>query len=199
MIRSSFLALLLCAAPALQADVKKPAAPDKAPKTEKTTPAPDKKVPAKEKPAAKPAVPASGVDPADQALLDHANQELKKLTPAQTTNLLKLANEGTPEDLQTIPGVGEIKAAALKKARPFKTADQLIMVDGIGEVTFDGIVKWVKDDMPKDEPAPVKPAVKPAAKPETKPAVKPTAKPEAKPSVKPEAKPPTKPAAVKKD
>lgn len=180
MIRSSFLALLLCAVPALQADVKKPAAPDKAPKTEKTTPAPDKKVPAKEKPAAKPAVPASGVDPADQALLDHANQELKKLTPAQTTNLLKLANEGTPDDLQTIPGVGEIKAAALKKARPFKTADQLIMVDGIGEVTFDGIVKWVKDGMPKDEPAPVKPAAKPAPKTEAKPPVKPDAKPAAK-------------------
>lgn len=187
MIRSSLLALLLCALPAIQADTKKPAAPDKAPKTEKTTSAPDKKTPAKEKPAAKPATPASGVDPADQALLDHANLELKKLTPAQTTNLLKLANEGTPDDLQTIPGVGEIKAAALKKARPFKTADQLIMVDGIGEVTFDGIVKWVKDGMPKDEPAPTKPAVKPAAKPE------------AKPAVKPEAKPPTKPAAVKKD
>ncbi len=195
MIRSSFLALLLCAATALQADVKKPVAPDKAPKTEKTTPAPDKKVPAKEKPAAKPAVPASGVDPADQALLDHANLELKKLTPAQTTNLLKLANEGTPAELQAIPGVGEVKAAALNKARPFKSADQLIMVDGIGEVTFDGIVKWMKDGMPKDEPTPVKPA----AKPETKPAVKPTSKPEAKPAVKPAAKPPTTPAAVKKN
>ena len=101
--------------------------------------------------------------------------------------------------MQTIPGVGEIRAAALNKARPFKTADQLIMVDGIGEVTFDGIVKWVKDGMPKDEPTPTKPAVKPAAKPETKPAVKPLAKPEAKPAVNPEAKPPTKPAAVKKD
>ena len=121
------------------------------------------------------------------------------MTPAQTTNLLKLANEGTPDDLQAIPGVGEIRAAALDKARPFKTADQLIMVDGIGEVTFDGIVKWVKDGMPKDEPAPTKPAVKPAAKPETKPAVKPLAKPEAKPAVNPGAKPPTKPAAVKKD
>lgn len=199
MIRSSLLALLLCAAPALQADVKKPVAPDKAPKTEETTPAPGKKAPAKEKPAAKPAAPASSVDPADQALLDHANLELKKLTPAQTTSLLKLANEGTPADLQTIPGVGEIKATALKKARPFKTADQLIMVDGIGEVTFDGIVKWVKDGMPKDEPAAAKPAAKPTTKPETKPAVKPTAKPEAKPAVKPESKPPTKPAAVKKD
>ena len=199
MIRSSLLALLLCAVPALQADVKKPAAPDKAPKTEKTTPAPDKKAPAKEKPAAKPSAPASGVDPVDQALLDHGKLELKKLTPAQTTTLLKLANEGTPADLQTIPGVGEIKAAALKKARPFETADQLIMVDGIGEVTFDGIVKWVKEGMPKDEPAAAKPAAKPTAKPETKPAVKPTAKPEAKPAVKPEAKPPTKPAAVKKD
>lgn len=191
MIRSLFLALLLCAAPALQADDKKPAAPDKAPKTEKTTPAPDKKVPAKEKPAAKPAAPASGVDPADQALLDHANLELKKLTPAQTTNLLKLANEGTPAELQTIPGVGEVKAAALKKARPLKSADQLIMVDGIGEVTFNGIVKWVKDGMPKDEPAPVKPAAKPAAKP--------APKTEAKAAVKPAAKPDTKPAPAKKD
>ena len=176
MIRSSLLALLLCAVPAIQADVKKPAALDKPPKAEKSTPAPDKKTPAKEKPAAKPAAPASGVDPADQALLDHANLELKKLTPAQTTNLLKLANEGTPDDLQTIPGVGEIKAAALKKARPLKSADQLIMVDGIGEVTFDGIVNWVKDGMPKDEPTPAKPAAKPAVKPDAKPAAKPAPK-----------------------
>ena len=176
MIRSSLLALLLCAVPAIQADVKKPAAPDKAPKAEKSTPAPDKKTPAKEKPAAKPAAPASGVDPADQALLDHANLELKKLTPAQTTNLLKLANEGTPDDLQTIPGVGEIKAAALKKARPLKSADQLIMVDGIGAVIFDGIVNWVKDGMPKDEPTPAKPAAKPAVKPDAKPAAKPAPK-----------------------
>jgi DNA uptake protein ComE-like DNA-binding protein len=196
MIRSSLIALLLCSVPLAQADTKKTTAPDKAAAadkvTEKATPAkpkPETKPAAKPeaKPAAKPAKPAAKpgeVDAADQALLDHAAKELKKLTPAQTASLLKFCNEGTPADLQTIPGIGEVKAGAIKKARPLKSADQLIMVDGVGEVTFDGVVKWVKDGMPKDAPTDKKPAAKPEANP-AKPARSEAAKPEV---VKPEAK-----------
>jgi DNA uptake protein ComE-like DNA-binding protein len=183
MIRTSLLALMFCALPLAQAETKKTTAPDKAPKTEK--PAAPEKAPKTEKPATKPAKPTAEPDAADKALLDHADKELKKLTPAQTASLLKLSNDGSPADLQTIPGVGETKAAAIKKARPIKTASALIMVDGIGEATFDGIVKWVKDGMPKD----AAPAAKPAAKPEAKPPVKP----DAKPPTKPEAAKPTKP------
>lgn len=189
MKRSVLAVLLLCAVPVLHAETKPAPVPDKAPKAEKPAAA-AKKTP--EKPAAKPAArpadkpaAAGGVDPADQALLDHANLELKKLTPAQNQNLLKLANEGTPEELQTIPGIGEIKAAAIKKARPVKSADQLIMVDGIGKETFDGMVKWVKDGMPKEAPAAAKPdSPKPAAKPAAKATDKPAAKPTQKPATK---------------
>lgn len=201
MIRLSLTALLLLGLPVLHAETKKPAAGDKPAKTEAVSPAaaPDKKettkkAPAKaaEKPAAKPAKPAAGaVDPADQVLLDHADKELKKLTPAQNAALLKLADEGKPEELLTIPGIGETKATAITKARPLKSADQLIMVDGIGEATFDGIVKWVKDGMPKDEPA-AKPAAKKDDKAKTKPAAKTDEKPTAKPAktaVKTEEKP----------
>ncbi len=204
MIRSSLIALLLCSVPLAQADTKKTTAPDKAAAADKTTgkatpakPKPEAKPAAKPeakpevkpavKPAAKPAKPAAKpgeVDAADQALLDHAAKELKKLTPAQTASLLKICNEGTPADLQTVPGIGEVKAAAIKKARPFKSADQLIMVDGVGEVTFDGVVKWVKDGMPKDAPADKKTAAKPETKP-AKPAKTEAAKPD---GVKPEAK-----------
>jgi len=131
-------------------------------------------------PAAKPIKPVAkpgAVDAADQALLNHAANELKKLSSAQTASLLKVCNEGAPADLQTIPGIGEVKAAAIIKARPHKSADQLIMVDGVGVVTFDGVVKWVKDGMTKDAPADKKPAVKPEAKPAT-PAKTEAAKPE---------------------
>jgi len=188
MIRSSLLALLICSVPLAQADTKKTAAPDKAPKTEEA----EKPAPTKEKPSAKaetkPAAKPDAVDPADQALLNHANKELKKLTPAETTSLLKLSNEGSPADLQNIPGIGETKSAAIKKARPIKSADQLIMVDGIGEVTFNGIVKWVKDGMPKNAAA-AKPAAKPEPKQEPKTEPKPAAKTEPKPAAKADAKP----------
>ena len=191
MIRLSLAALLLLGLPALHAETKKPAAADTPAKTETTSPpaAPDKKettkkAPAKaaEKPAAKPAKPAAGaVDPADQVLLDHADKELKKLTPAQNAALLKLGNEGTPEELLTIPGIGETKAAAIKKARPLKSAAQLIMVDGIGEATFNGIVEWVKDGMPKDETT-ARPAAKKEDKAKTEPAAKAGDKPAGKPA-----------------
>src|SRR5436190_3476359 len=93
MKRSVLAALLLYAVPVLHAETKTTPPPDKAPKAEKPAAAAKKTAPA-EKPAAKPAdKPAGGVDPADQALLDHANLELKKLTPAQNNSLLKLANE----------------------------------------------------------------------------------------------------------
>lgn len=188
MIRTSLLALMFCAVPLALAETKKTTVPDKTPKTEKPVPA------AKEKPAAKPAKPTAETDAADKALLEHADKELKKLTPAQNASLLKLSNLGTPAELQTIPGVGETKAAAIKKARPIKTTSALIMVEGIGEVTFDGIVKWVKDGMPKDSAAPQKPAAKPTAKPDAKPTMKPATKPEAAKPAKPVVKPVVKPA-----
>ena len=98
----------------------------------------------------------------DKALLAHGEKESAKLSDPQKTQLLDLVNKGDDKALQTIPGVGEAKAANIKEKRPIKTVADIIMVDGIGEVTFDGIVAWVKGGMKADEPAaePKKPAAK---------------------------------------
>ncbi len=107
------------------------------------------------------------VSESDKALQAHAEKEAAGLSAAQKEKLLTLANTGKDDELATMPGIGETKAAAIKKARPVKTVESLIMVDGIGESTFDGIVKWTKDGMPaKDaaKPEEKKDDKKPAAK-----------------------------------
>jgi DNA uptake protein ComE-like DNA-binding protein len=156
MIRHTLIAFILATAPFAGAQERKPAVPAKAKEAaekvkDKVTEAKEKASAAKEKAEPKRAEPkktdAAATDAEDKALLDHAAKELKKLTPTQTKKLLDLLNDGKPADLQQMPGIGEAKAEAVKKARPFKSADQLIMVDGVGEATFDGIVKWTKDGM----------------------------------------------------
>lgn len=151
MIRHTLIAFILATASIAGAQEKKPAVPAKAKEAaekvkDKVTEAKEKASPAKEKAEPK-KTDAAATDAEDKALLDHAAKELKKLTPTQTKKLLELLNDGKPADLQQMPGIGEAKAEAVKKARPFKSADQLIMVDGVGEATFDGIVKWTKDGM----------------------------------------------------
>lgn len=174
MIRHTLIALILAAAPFATAQEKKPAVPAKA--KEAAEKVKEKVAEAKEKAETKKAdakkTDAAATDAADKALLDHAAKELKKLTPTQTKKLLDLLNDGKPADLQQMPGIGEAKAEAVKKARPFKSADQLIMVEGVGEATFDGIVKWTKDgmasaDAAKEKEAPKKEEKKPEPKKES--------------------------------
>jgi len=119
------------------ADPAKPAAGTPPPKSAEVAP----------KNETKPAVSA-----ADKALLAHAAKESAKLTAPQKAKLLDILNNGDDKAVQDIPGVGEVKAANIKKARPLAAVDNLILVDGIGKVTFDGIVKWAAADF-KAEPA----------------------------------------------
>ncbi len=177
MIRTPLLALLLGLLSLAPSQAQAPVG--KKTKAEKPTP------------AVHPAKPA----PADQALLTHAKSELKKLSPAQAASWLHILNQGSPAELQAIPGIGESKSAAVLKARPFKTADSLILVEGVGQANFDGAVQWVQDGMVKPTPK----LAAPDPKPEPKPAEKPAAAPEvAKPSAKPEViKPSAKPVAAK--
>ncbi|MFD0892239.1 helix-hairpin-helix domain-containing protein [Luteolibacter ambystomatis] len=127
----------------------------------------------KEKKAA-PAAPAAdkkkeeakpGESAADKELLAHAAKSSATLTEPQKAKLLDIANTGDDKALEAIPGVGDKKAANIKAARPLKTVDDLILVKGIGEKTFDGIVKWAAGDF-KAEEKPAKEEKKPAAKPE---------------------------------
>ena len=73
----------------------------------------------------------------------------KTLTPSQNTKLLTLLNDGEEAALVAIPGVGETRAAAIKKARPFKEVTEVAKVDGVGEGTFAEMVAYAKAGFPK--------------------------------------------------
>lgn len=79
------------------------------------------------------------------------------LTSAQSTKLLEILNKGEDKELTSLPGIGATRAAAVKKARPLKTATDLLSVEGIGEATFEQIVAHAKAGFPA-ESAEKKPA-----------------------------------------
>jgi DNA uptake protein ComE-like DNA-binding protein len=137
--------------------------------------------------AATPAKPEE-LSASDKALLAHGEKEAAKLTPTQQSKLLDMVNKADQKDLTAIPGVGEVKSGNIVAKRPVRNVADLIMIDGIGESTFDGIIKWVKDGMKTPEPS-AKPAA--AAKPEPKPTK------EAKPAAAKEDAPARKPASTK--
>jgi DNA uptake protein ComE-like DNA-binding protein len=45
-------------------------------------------------------------------------------------------NNATSEQLQGIPGIGNVLAGRIIAARPFKSADELRKVKGVGEVRY---------------------------------------------------------------
>lgn len=88
----------------------------------------------------------------DQALLAGAKKKVDALTASQKTKLMDLANKGDIKALTEIDGVGEGKAKNIVAERPFEAGEGLIMVDGIGEGTFDKILTYIKGDQAKEEP-----------------------------------------------
>ncbi len=145
------LTALLCSAGSLGAAEKATPAKEAAAKPAEAKPAGKKE--AEKKPAdAKP----GELSDSDKALVDHATKESGKLSAAQKKKLLDLVNTGDDKALVTIPGIGDSKAAQIKKARPLKGVEDLIMVDGIGEKTFDGIVQWTAGGMKEATPEPAK-------------------------------------------
>lgn len=99
----------------------------------------------KKAPAKKPAAEAPKVPGKIEAIA-------KTLTPAQSTKLLSLLNDGEEAALVAIPGVAATRAAAIKKARPFKDVTEVAKVDGVGEGTFAEMVAYAKAGFPKSEP-----------------------------------------------
>jgi len=116
--------------------------------------------PAKKKSAAKAKAEATTDAPSAKA------QALSKsLTAAQRTKLLDIINKGDEKTLQTLPGIGETRAVAVKKARPFADPVDLVKVDGVGEGTLEEIVAHAKAGFPEDtkpEPAKIKEEAKKA-------------------------------------
>lgn len=103
--------------------------------------APKKKSPAKPKaPATEEAKPSAKVEAI-----------AKTLTASQRTKLLALLNDGDEAALTTIPNVGETRAAAIKKARPFADVTNVVKVEGVGEATFAEMVAHAKAGFPQPE------------------------------------------------
>jgi competence protein ComEA len=64
------------------------------------------------------------------------------VVPDGATSMVNI-NSATPEELETLPGIGEVLAATIVQYReehgPFTSVDQLVDVSGIGEVTLEEI------------------------------------------------------------
>ena len=79
---------------------------------------------------------------------EEAEAITKVLTPAQKTKLLEIINKGDEAALTSLPGVGERRAGAIKKARPFAAPSDLISVKGIGKAGLADIVAHAKAGFP---------------------------------------------------
>lgn len=110
--------------------------------------APTKKEPAKSKAKAK-AKAESAKPPADDKPSAKATAAAASLTASQKTKLLGVLNDGDEKALTSLPRIGEAKAAAIKKARPFKEPVDLLKVEGIGDETFVEIVAHAKAGFPE--------------------------------------------------
>lgn len=109
--------------------------------------------PAKKKAPAKSAATAAAKKKAAEATPDEASAKsqsiAKTLTPSQETKLLEIINKGDDKALQSLPGIGETRAAAIKKARPVKEPVDLVKIDGIAEGVFADIVAHAKAGFPE--------------------------------------------------
>ena len=119
--------------------------------------------PAKKKAPSKATVTEASKKKATAAAPDEASAKAqalaKTLTPSQETKLLEIINKGDDKSLQSLPGIGETRAVAVKKARPLKEPVALMKLDGIGEGVFADIVAHAKAGFPEatKPEAPAKP------------------------------------------
>ncbi len=91
--------------------------------------------------------------PAAESAKPTAKEEAiaKTLTPTQRTKLLGVLNEGDEKALMSLPGIGESRAKAIIKARPFAEVTDVVKVEGVGETTFAEMVAHAKAGFPQAE------------------------------------------------
>jgi len=93
--------------------------------------------------------PAATADKSSDKLADKspdktpAKRDLE-LTPTQEDKLLALLNTGNTGDLTAISGIAATRAEAIVGARPFQNLHEVILVPGVGDATFDRILKHGK-------------------------------------------------------
>jgi len=69
-----------------------------------------------------------------------AKEMVSELTTTQKKKLLTLLNDGEVEELTAIEGVGEVRAKAIIKARPFESVEGIREVSGVGEKVFGDVI-----------------------------------------------------------
>lgn len=79
--------------------------------------------------------------PAEQSA---AKEMADDLTTTQESKLLTFLNEAEVKALTEIKGISTRRGAAIEKARPFDSVDEVVLVSGIGEGTFSELVKYGK-------------------------------------------------------
>lgn len=75
----------------------------------------------------------------------------KTLAPQERAQLLTLLNQGDLAALMAIPGIGEVRAKGIQKARPLADVTNVVSVDGIGEGIFAQMVAYAKAGFPQPE------------------------------------------------
>jgi competence protein ComEA len=71
-----------------------------------------------------------------------------KLHPAHGQRLMQMINRGTAPSLETLPGIGKARAAAIIAGRPYSGPLDLLRVRGIGEVILANIIRHAQAGFP---------------------------------------------------
>ena len=83
-------------------------------------------------------------DDSKKTTTSKSKKSTKKSSKAPFTGKINI-NKASKEDLMKLPGIGEVKATEILKARKkfgkFKNADDLMKVSGVGEKTAKGLAK----------------------------------------------------------
>jgi DNA uptake protein ComE-like DNA-binding protein len=127
---------------ALPGASEKATSPSKTPSSSKKNPEAEKPLAAAETPAkasTKPKTKKTASTTPNGSTGSPKTQETS-LTPTQEDKLLALLNEGTVEDLDAIPGIAATRADSIVSARPYASIHEIILVEGVGNATFEKIL-----------------------------------------------------------
>ncbi len=91
----------------------------------------------------------SKVPSANEIKLQKAATISEELTAKQKSQVLKLLNEGTEQNLIAIKGIAASRCKSIISARPFNQIEDLVKIRGIGLSTFGNFLDYGKNPTPQ--------------------------------------------------